>query len=114
MKKMTKIGFMNMGFVLLALAGCQNEASPKAPGVTLENFQQVVVGDEITGAGGSSYEEVVSLFGESPALEETVDMGENQLVQTQWYNEDESDERYMSVNFTNGLASYKGQHGYGA
>lgn len=98
----------------LVLAGCQMSVNLGEPGLTYENFEQVVVGDEITGNGGSTYEEVVELMGSEPNMKDEVDMGENKLVQAQWYEEGEPDsESYMSVNFTEGKASYKGQHGYG-
>lgn len=113
MNKNKKIGMLVVGLAVLALAGCQSATETIQPGVTLENFNQVVVGDEITGAGGSSYDSVVAWMGEEPTMKETVEMGENTLLQTQWFDEVKEDERYLAVNFVDGKASYKGQHGYG-
>ena len=77
------------------------------PRLTLENYDKIVVGDEKTGKGGSTYEDVVSLLG-SDASYKSSTMSKVKLDEFEWFDNDMmlADES-LNVKFKDGLVFEK-------
>ena len=77
------------------------------PRLTLENYDKIVVGDEKTGKGGSTYEDVVSLLG-SEASYKSSTMSKVKLDEFEWFDNDMmlADES-LNVKFKDGLVFEK-------
>jgi hypothetical protein len=129
MKKVKLIVVPTMMLAMgMLLVGCQGDESEKAPvqaevkkvedvviepGITLENFDKIVVGDEETGKGGSTYEEVVLLFGEEAPGKASMSMGDVKIDQFQWFEGGMFDaEEVFHVQFKNGLVFEKDKEGF--
>lgn len=134
MKKVKLIVVPTMMLAMgMLLVGCQGDESEKAPvqaeakkadikkvedvviepGMTLENFDKIVVGDEETGKGGSTYEEVVKLFGEEAPGKASMSMGDVKIDQFQWFEGGMLDaEEVFHVQFKNGLVFGKDKEGF--
>lgn len=71
-------------------------------------YETIVVGDTITGAGGSTYEEVVKQLGEPTDKTESsytgVDGKELKNLMATWYSFTDGS---ISITFTNGTVSHK-------
>ena len=134
MKKVKLIVVPTMMLAMgMLLVGCQGDESEKEPvqveakkadikkvedvaiepGMTLENFDKIVVGDEETGKGGSTYEEVVLLFGEEAPGKASMTMGDVKVDQFQWFEGGMFDaEEIFHVQFKNGLVFQKDKEGF--
>jgi type IV secretory pathway VirB10-like protein len=83
------------------------------PGMTLENFDKIVVGDKETGEGGSTYDEVVLLFRKEAPRKTSIMVKDMNVDQFQWFEGGVSDaEEIFHVNFKNGLVFEKYTDGF--
>lgn len=83
------------------------------PGLTLENFDKIVVGNKETGEGGSTYDEVVLLFRKEAPRKTSIIVNDMNVDQFQWFEGGVSDaEEIFHVNFKNGLVFEKYTEGF--
>jgi hypothetical protein len=83
------------------------------PGMTLENFDKIVVGYKETGEGGSTYDEVVLLFRKEAPRKTSIIVNDMNVDQFQWFEGGVSDaEEIFHVNFKNGLVFEKYTDGF--
>ena len=112
-----------MGMLLVGCSGDVSKKSPvqeeskevkAGPGINIENYDKIVVGDKKTGEGGSTYAEVVALLGQEAPGKASMKMGGVAHDQFQWFEGGMSNaEDILYINFIDGLVNEKLVDGFG-
>ncbi|WP_147629038.1 hypothetical protein [Oceanobacillus massiliensis] len=78
--------------------------------VSIENLEEISLGDDETGEGGTNYEEIVELMGNPPNNRAEYQENGSTIVEADWRRDNEGNE-FISVNFIDGMAVGKFQEG---
>lgn len=71
--------------------------------ITKENYDKIIQGDSLTGKGGMTMEQVISILGEPDSKSES-QSGDMKMTMVDWMNKDFQN---ISITFTNGRVSFK-------